>query len=134
MESGFKSEDYIHELESHLLPSAKKIRGKDYIFQQDNATPHTHHESLAWCEANFKQFISTDRWPANSPDLNVLDYYVWDAITNHMQWSNVKNYDSLIDEIKKGIRRVPTDELARSVESWSQRILSILKTKGVHIK
>ena len=73
-------------------------------------------------------------WPANSPDLNVLDYYVWDAVGNNIRWTKVKNYESLSDEIKKSIGRVSKHDLVRSVENWSLRILTILKTKGAYIK
>ncbi len=59
---------------------------------------------------------------------------MWDAITNNMQWDKVKNYDSLIGEIRNGIRRVPKADLVRSVENWSKRIFFILKTKGAYIK
>ncbi len=32
--------------------------------------------------------------------LNILNYYMWDAITNNIQWDKVKNYDALINEIR----------------------------------
>ena len=51
-----------------------------------------------------------------------------------MQWDKVKNYDSLIDEIRKGIHRISKVDLVRSVENWSNRILSIFKTKDAYIK
>jgi hypothetical protein len=59
---------------------------------------------------------------------------VWNAVTNAMQWDKFKNSDSLIEEIKKGIHHVPKNDLLHSVNSWSRRILSILKTKGAYIK
>ena len=37
------------------------VYGGDFLFQQDNATPHTHKESLAWCEESFVQFIGSHR-------------------------------------------------------------------------
>ena len=40
----FESEDYIHEFESHLMPFTKKIGGKYFIFQQDNASIHSSNE------------------------------------------------------------------------------------------
>ncbi len=46
----------------------------------------------------------------------------------------VKDYNSLIEEIRKGISRVPLTGVVRSVENWSSRIFSILKTKGAYIK
>ena len=72
---------------------------------------------MAWCEENFIQFIGSHRWPPNSPNLNVLDYYVWDAITNHMQWNKVKNYHSLINEIKNGILHMRKNDPSRIVST-----------------
>jgi hypothetical protein len=92
--------NYIEVVLPHAQSEDKRLLDDDFIFQQDNATPHTHRELLAWCEKNLIQFINKHRWPPNSPDLNVLNYYVWDPITNHMQYDKVKNYDTLIDEVK----------------------------------
>ena len=69
-------------------------------------TPHTHKKSQVLCERNFPRIIKYEKWPVNSPDLNVLDYFVWDASGNNIQWKMVHNYDTLIKEIKKGIANV----------------------------
>jgi hypothetical protein len=127
-------ENYIKIVLPHAKAEGRRLLGDDFIYQQDNATPHTHKESLAWCEKNFSRFMNNRTWPANSPDLNVLDYYVWDAVGNNIRWDKVKNYGSLSDEIKKSVGRVSKDDLVRSVENWSRRILTVLKTKGAYIK
>ena len=49
-------------------------------------------------------------------------------------WDKVKNYRSLFDGIKKRYHLGTKSGLIRSVENWSSRILSILKTKGARIK
>lgn len=126
--------NYIEIVLPHALAEGRRLLGDDFIYQQDNATPHTHKDSLAWIKNNFTRFIDENKWPPNSPDLNILDYHVWDAIGHNMHWKKVKNYDSLIEEIKQGISRVPLTGVVRSVESWSSRIFSILKTKGAYIK
>jgi hypothetical protein len=126
--------NYIEVVLPHAQAEGQRLLGDDFIYQQDNARPHTHKDSLAWIKNHFTRFIDENRWPPNSPDLNILDYYVWDAIGCNMHWNKVKDYGSLIDEIKKGISRVPKNELVRSIENWSSRILSILKTKGAYIK
>ncbi|CAF4224181.1 unnamed protein product, partial [Rotaria magnacalcarata] len=97
----------------------QRLLGDEFIYQQDNATPHKHKDSIAWIKKNFPRFIDVKNWPPNSPDLNVLDYYMWDAIGHNMHWDKVKSYDSLIDEIKKGISSVSKNDLLRSVQNWS---------------
>ena len=62
------------------------------------------------------------------------DYYVWNPVTTNMQWDKVNDYHSMIEEIKRGIRCVPLEGVYCSVESWSKRISTILKTKGEYIK
>jgi hypothetical protein len=42
-------------------------------------------------------------------------------------------YD-LTEAVRKEVRRVPANDLVRRVESWSRKILSILKTKAASIK
>ncbi|CAF4754971.1 unnamed protein product, partial [Rotaria socialis] len=63
---------------NYVLPVALKygneLFGNDWIFQQDNATPHTHILTQQWCQEHFPTFIDKDHWPPNSPDLNPLDY------------------------------------------------------------
>ncbi|CAF2648445.1 unnamed protein product [Rotaria sp. Silwood2] len=82
--------NYFEVILPHAQSEGSRLLDDDFIFQQDNATPHIHDKSLAWCEENFAQFISNRTWPSSSPDLNVLDYYVRDAITNNMRWARLK--------------------------------------------
>ncbi len=72
-----------------VLPYAQaegqRILGDNFIYQQANIKSHTYQKSLGWCKENLKHFIDNHRWPPNSSDLNVLNYYVWDAITINME-------------------------------------------------
>jgi hypothetical protein len=129
-----KHENYIAVVLPHALSEGQRLLGNDFIYQQDNATPHAHKDSQAWCEKYLPRFLDHRRWPPNSPDINILDYYVWDAIGNRIQWNKVRGYASLADEIGKSIEKVPKTDLVRTVDNWSHRILSILKSKGDVVK
>jgi hypothetical protein len=76
-----------------VLPIAKKYGNRmlsdDWTFQQDNATPHTHHLTQKWCSDNLPSF-SKERWPANSPDFNSLDYAIWNELVQTMDWNKSK--------------------------------------------
>ena len=73
-------------------------------------------------------------WPVNSPDRNVLNYHVWDAIYQRMRWNKVKNYRTLKQEIKRAGTIVPITDVASNVDSWCCCILQVLKNKGANIK
>jgi len=42
---------------------------------------------------------------------------VWDAINHSIHWAKVKDYNSLIEEIKLGISRLSITGVVRSVEN-----------------
>src|SRR6218665_3671548 len=52
----------------------------NYIFQQDRAPSHRCRLAQQFLQANTADFIHSDAWAPNSPDLNPLDYYVWNAL------------------------------------------------------
>ncbi|CAF4646770.1 unnamed protein product [Rotaria magnacalcarata] len=48
---------YIDIVLPHALAESQRLLGEDFIYQQDNATPHTHKDSLTWIRNNFSRFI-----------------------------------------------------------------------------
>jgi hypothetical protein len=52
------------------------------VFHQDGATPHNARMNVAFLNDNFgARWMGTYgpiRWPARSPDLNPLDFFLWD--------------------------------------------------------
>ena len=78
-----------------------------YIFQQDGTPAHTSNRSQIWCKNNFYKFIPKQRWPSKSPDLKPLDYYFCDAVLTRMIFQNINSRETLIDEIKSAIKKIP---------------------------
>ncbi|CAF1341402.1 unnamed protein product [Adineta ricciae] len=89
-------ESYIKKALPAALRNGNKVFGDNWTFQQDGAKPHQHHLTQQWCEANFPSFINKDRWSANSPDLNPLDYSIWEELLNAMDWSKIRSKATLI--------------------------------------
>jgi len=58
-----------------LLPEIRcSIAGDMFVLQQDNAPAHRARDTVELLRSKTPQFISSDMWPANSPDLNPVDY------------------------------------------------------------
>ncbi|KIH55529.1 hypothetical protein ANCDUO_14312, partial [Ancylostoma duodenale] len=75
---------YFAILESKFLPWALQCFGEEmWTYQQDGAPSHKPEETHEWAVRNFLDFTSVDlcpqrpgHWPANSSDLDQLDYSI----------------------------------------------------------
>jgi len=66
-------------LMQQMLPSIHSISGDAYVFQQDSSTVHCAHQTVELLQHETPKFITPDLWPLNSPDLNPVDYRIWDV-------------------------------------------------------
>ena len=69
-------EYYVSLLRDKLIPECRRLYPDDnYIFQQDSAPSHRCRLAQQFLQENTPDFIHSDAWSPNSPDLNPLDYY-----------------------------------------------------------
>lgn len=129
-------ERYIRE----VLPVARDygnvVFGDDWTFQQDGAKPHTHKETQAWCadQNNFPFFIDKDHWPPNSPDLNPLDYCIWDELAHAINWSKVTSKKTLIAELKRAVKEIRQNVVFESCMSWTNRVYRMSQNSGDYLR
>ena len=76
-----------------MLPVTLKygniLFGNDWTCQQDGAAPHIHQLTEQWYQDHIPSFINKDRWLPNSPDLNPLDYSIWNELEEAMDWNKM---------------------------------------------
>ena len=119
---------YIKEVLPVALKYDNNMFGDDWTFQQDGAKPHIHEKPQEWCAKNFSLFIDRDHWPPNSPDLNPLDYCVWN------ENAQVKHSDIEKDThctVKTCRQR---DVVFESCLSWTNRLHRMSQDKGNYLK
>ncbi len=73
---------YLEMLNTQVWPCLQNRRNLRHVwFQQDGATCHTTDRVLSWLNTKFSGRVISRRnslhWPAQSPDLNPVDYYFW---------------------------------------------------------
>ena len=118
---------YIDEILPIALKDGQKLMGKQFTYQQDGATAHTDRHTQKWCKDNFWDFWPKSRWPPNSPDLNPLDYSMWQELCLHMNWDRIQNKKTLIAQIHAGVKKIRKDVVRRSVDCWTNRVYQMLK-------
>ena len=72
------TERYIQEVLPVVLKFGNDMFGDNWTLQQDGRMPHIHQKTQDWCQTHLPCFIDKDHWPRNSPDLNPLDYCIWE--------------------------------------------------------
>ncbi|CAF1595824.1 unnamed protein product [Rotaria magnacalcarata] len=125
---------YIKEVLPVALKFGHHTFGADWTFQQDGAKPHIHAKSQEWREKHFPCFIDKDHWPPSSPDLNPLDYCIWDELTHQVNWDAVTSKTTLINEVKRAVRKVSLDVVFESYSSWTNRLYRLSQVKGNYLR
>ena len=125
---------YIREVLPVALEYGNKVFGNDWTFQQDGAKPHTHRLTQEWCRNNFPLFIDKDQWPPNSPDLNPLDYSIWNELAQMINWERVTSKTSLIEQLKQGVKKIRPEVIFESCSSWTNRLYRMSENNGDYLR
>ena len=70
----------INVLKQGLLPDIRCLSNDDFRFKQDRAPTHRSRHTVTYLRFHVPEFIESENWPPNSPDLNLMDYSVWGAL------------------------------------------------------
>jgi len=133
-------------LTDYFIPEAKKrgwMDGKHY-FQQDGTPPHTTNENLEIINRHFGPPVSAHKcpgtfgeghiWPAYSPDLSPLDFFLWGYIKDKIYKDNPKSIEELEKAITNCFKSVPAEMLHRVIASFPNRLRMVVIAQGGHIE
>ncbi|VDL84590.1 unnamed protein product [Nippostrongylus brasiliensis] len=85
VEQGVKIDSslYLEDIsEKTLIPwTRNQFGGRSFVFRQDGAPAHKSKEVQGWLQRALPDSISSSEWPPYSPDLNPLDYAIWDILS-----------------------------------------------------
>ena len=130
------SESYIKLLDDGLLPDCRRLYPEnDFIFQQDGAPSHTSNATQTHLEQVVPHFIKKDEWPPQSPDLNPMDYTIWDSLSEKVYKGRTQKFTE--NELKEKIRgkwvEITLEEVRKSIGSFKKRLRAVCEQNGGHI-
>ena len=129
VEGNINSDKYIEYLDNNLWPVIAKVFGANpYIFQDDNATPHRSLRTSAWKTENN---INTMDWPAQSPDLNIIEI-IWLTIKIKLckVVNDINTRADLIAAVTKIWEKLPQVYIKSLYSSIPRRLRHVILSKG----
>ena len=98
-------------MEDGLLPDIRRLYPNgDYTLQQDGAIRQSSHETSTYLDRHPIPYIKKNDWPPNSPDLDPMDYCIWNQLSTKVYAG--RRLPFTLDELKE-----------RIVEAWDELTL-----------
>lgn len=106
----------------------------NWAFQQDGATIHTCEFSTKWITSK-AQLIKD--WPANSPDLNVIEI-IWAVMKDNIFSAQHPQRYSTLAELKEAVQRawdsISMETINALIRSFPRRLMMVIEHNGECIK
>ncbi|XP_034939551.1 uncharacterized protein [Chelonus insularis] len=105
------------------------------IWYQHNRHPaHTSLVAKSWLRQNFRgRFIGksgSKKWPARSPDLNPVDFFLWDFVKSVVYREFVNSLQELEQRIQDAIRQITPEMLQSCTQSLVRRAECCVQMNG----
>jgi len=105
-----------------------------FIFQQDSAPAHHAKETVDLLKRETPDFIPPSLWPSNSPDLNPVDYKIWDLLQQRVCSRKIQNVDELRQRIVEEWERLDQCVIDNAVKQWRRCLRFCVAAKGGHFE
>lgn len=121
-------------LMQRMLPAIRRMSGELFCFQQDSAPAHRAKDTIELLRRETPDFIGPGLWPANSPDLNPVDYRIWGLIQERVYQTAVQDIDDLKQRLVTVWSQLKQSVIDKAIEQWRPRLKACIRAKGEHFE
>lgn len=132
---------YLNLLTNEIWPIINQLPVNlrdNLVFQQDSAPCHTVAPVREFLNQHFRTWIGkhgTIDWPARSPDLTPLDYFLWGTLKDEVYKNRSNNEEDLKIKIREKINRInQTDAVRKAIDRLEILYTSCIAVEGNHIE
>lgn len=122
-------------LKNGLLPDIRRISGDRFVLQQDGARSHTARHTIQFLDQHVPAYIEPEHWPANSPDLNPVDYRIWGALQQKVYYNTrIEDLNDLRREIVRAWDEISQRFVNAAIDQWCDRLRACVDARGGHFE
>ena len=125
---------YLEMLETHICPATQTEIGNGCWFMQDGAPAHFAIVVRNFLDQQFgNQWIGRRgpvEWPARSPDLNPLDFFLWGHLKSEVYRNRPRNISELKNNITAACHQISPEMIRNVLESWPTRLRHCITAGG----
>ena len=126
---------YLDVLKSVVIPWCNLVAGgRPWVWQQDSALALKSKETQAWLQKECYDFVPFSHWPPSSPDLNLLDYFVWSYVENITSMTSHNTKASLIATIRRVFAELPPALVEKACPQFRIRIEAVIEAEVGYIE
>jgi len=107
---------------------------RDTSFQQDSAPAHRAHDTIEFLHRETPDFIGPELWPANSPDLNPVDYRICGLMEERVYQSPIQDVDGLKQRLISVWAEFKQSVINNAIDQWRPRLRACVRASGQHFK
>lgn len=147
VDGNLTSERYLLLLQELIIPELRRLfpnnnnvhlPAEQIWFQQDGAPPHFGRAVREYLDETFPgRWIGRRgaiEWPARSPDMTPLDFFLWGHIKNLVYKNRPQNIEELQDRIRHEISMISPNTLLDSLRNFVQRLHYCQEVNGGHFE
>jgi hypothetical protein len=130
-------ERYRTMINGFLLPQIAELGLENMWFQHDGATAHTARPTMDILRQAFPgRLISRFgdlHWPARSPDLSVLDFFLWGFLKSRVYMNRPPTLEALKENIQQEVMNLSPEVLREVMENAIKRAQMCINSGGGHL-
>ena len=112
-----------------MLPAIHSIAGELYVFRPDSEPAHSAHLIVELLCRETPDFIAPDMWPANSQDLNPVDYRIWGLMQERVYRSPIRDVAEQRKRLMDTWARFQQDVMDEAVKQWRKRLRARVRAR-----
>lgn len=138
-EDSVNGESYEELLIDFVLPTLHRLGldSNNIIYQHDGAPAHTATTVRQCLDENFFGWIGQGNgekkifdWPARSPDLNPLDFFLWGHLQHKVHLNDHADTEELENSIEEEITEITEEILERVKLNMAKRLRKCVEENG----